>query len=322
MTFHKANAFDIVCRLVRNDTLDDVPQNRLPLVLLPDTLHKQDFAGPLACRASRVLGQISRQGVADILPHMKLVSRASRPGLLVGFFRILCNVLCTARRVHTAEHDHTCRIGCPDEIDSLTPYNECLRLFNIVVPFWRRDTILPQRNHFLHDLITRVFLRSLQCGIVVQGFLDAVVCAHYEHRLDSANAGNFGACMKGRVRLMTAITPAYAHAYQTMCLAQHVPGVPHHTFRLPKPKSRYPLLPNDSSITSELGNDYHGRAIYTDGGARVVEGETLAGWGVISRSPRGRIDVMFGPVFTTEAHLTFSGARIHSNNTAEMIAHV
>ena len=29
---------------------------------------------------------------------------------------------------------------------------------------------------------------------------------------------------------------------------------------------------------------------------------------------------MFGPVVTTEAHLAFSGARTHSNNTAEMIA--
>ena len=32
------------------------------------------------------------------------------------------------------------------------------------------------------------------------------------------------------------------------------------------------------------------------------------------------IDVMFGPVVTTEAHLAFSGARTHSNNTAEMTA--
>ena len=34
----------------------------------------------------------------------------------------------------------------------------------------------------------------------------------------------------------------------------------------------------------------------------------------------GRIDVMFGPVVTTEAHPAFSGARTHSNNTAEMTA--
>ena len=31
---------------------------------------------------------------------------------------------------------------------------------------------------------------------------------------------------------------------------------------------------------------------------------------------------MFGPVITTEAHLAFSGARTHSNNTAEMSAMV
>ena len=41
---------------------------------------------------------------------------------------------------------------------------------------------------------------------------------------------------------------------------------------------------------------------------------------MISRSPHGRIDVMFGSVVTTEAHLAFSGARTQSNNTAEMTA--
>ena len=36
----------------------------------------------------------------------------------------------------------------------------------------------------------------------------------------------------------------------------------------------------------------------------------------------GRIDVMFGLVVTTEAHPAFSGARTHSDNTAEMTAMV
>ena len=57
-----------------------------------------------------------------------------------------------------------------------------------------------------------------------------------------------------------------------------------------------------------------------DGGTRVVDGETSAGWGVIAQSPHGRIDIMFGLVITNEAHPAFSGARIHSNNTAEMSA--
>ena len=52
-------------------------------------------------------------------------------------------------------------------------------------------------------------------------------------------------------------------------------------------------------MTRERGNDYREWAIYADGGTRVVDGETLAGWGVISRSSHGRIDVMFGPVVTS-----------------------
>ena len=107
MTFHTSNQFDIVCRLdrKRNDTLDEVFQNNKQKVatgLLLDKLRTQDFAGPLSSRASRVLSPISRHRIADILPHMKKDSRASRPGLLVGFLRILCNGLYTARRFHTA----------------------------------------------------------------------------------------------------------------------------------------------------------------------------------------------------------------------------
>ena len=46
----------------------------------------------------------------------------------------------------------------------------------------------------------------------------------------------------------------------------------------------------------------------TDGGTRVSEGETTAGWGAVARSPSG----------TTEAHLACAEARLHSNNTAEL----
>ena len=185
MACSTADAFDVVCRLDRNGTLDEAPQNKEQKVasgLLLDKLHKQAFAGPLSSRASRVLGPISRYRVADIDLHLKLVSRASRPGLLVGFLRILCNGLGTAQRFHTEEHDHTCCVRCPNEPDSLSHYNECPQLYNIFTSFWRRATVLPQRNHFLLDLITRVFLRSLQYGIVVMGFLDAFVYAHHQHR--------------------------------------------------------------------------------------------------------------------------------------------
>ena len=77
---------------------------------------------------------------------------------------------------------------------------------------------------------------------------------------------------------MTAITSAYAHAYQTICLGMPFSGVPRYSFRFHRPKSRYHFLPNDRSLSKELGHDYRGWAIHTDGGTRVVDGETVAEW--------------------------------------------
>ena len=205
------------------------------------------------------------------------------------------------------------------------------------LPSGGQATVLPRRNHILHDLISHVFLRSLQYVIVLMGFVDAFVYAHHQHRQGSENPGNFGDCMKGRIRFMTAITPAYAHAYQATCLSRrmpailvhayqatsltrHMPAVPRKNFHLPKPNARYPYLPDARSATRQRGNDFRFWAIYTHGSTSVVDGETFAGWSVIARSPHGRIDIIFGPVITTEAHLAFSGARTHSNNTAEMTA--
>ena len=44
------------------------------------------------------------------------------------------------------------------------------------------------------------------------GVIDAFVYAHNHRRRNVDNPGNFGDCMEGRVRFMTAITPTYARA--------------------------------------------------------------------------------------------------------------
>ena len=105
---------------------------------------------------------------------------------------------------------------------------------------------------------------------------------------------------------MTAITPACAHAYQATCLTRLIPAVQNQRFRPAECQSQISASPQHS--------------FHTDGGTRLADGETLAGWSAVARSPHGRTDIVFGPVITTEAHLTFAGARIHSNNTAEMSA--
>ena len=78
---------------------------------------------------------------------MKSVSRASRPRLLVGFLRILCNGICTAQRFHTEGHDHTCRIGCPNDLSlshmtmSVPDSATYLSLSGDMLLYVRRETI-------------------------------------------------------------------------------------------------------------------------------------------------------------------------------------
>ena len=118
-----ANAFVIVCQLDRNDTPHAVPQKQKQKVAigpLLDQLHKQHVADRLACLA------------ANILPHVKIVSRASCHGLLVGFLRILCNGLCDERRFHAAENNHTCTSFLSEGL-TLSHYNQCLRRVGVVM---------------------------------------------------------------------------------------------------------------------------------------------------------------------------------------------
>ena len=129
-----------------------------------------------------------------------------------------------------------------------------------------------------------------------------------------------------KVRFMSVITPAHAHEYQTICLGIPFPGVPHYSFRLPLPESRYPFLPSDRSLSKKLGHDYRGWANYQDGGTLDVDGETVND-GRNFPIPRGRIYVMFGPsstpkpiwfFFGARTHSKTPDARTHSNNTAEL----
>ena len=108
------------------------------------------------------------------------------------------------------------------------------------------------------------------------GSIDSFVDAHHQHRRSIENPGFFGDCMKGRIRFMTAITPAYAHGYQVTCPTRHMPAVPRLNFRLPEPKARYPHLSivrqrEKEAMTSQGG------AIFCDGSTCFVGGETFAG---------------------------------------------
>ena len=61
------------------------------------TIQIREFAGPIAARASKILGPVNRHLMAQLVPMMRDAARAS-PGLAVGILRVLCNGMCMAQR--------------------------------------------------------------------------------------------------------------------------------------------------------------------------------------------------------------------------------
>ena len=168
--------------------------------------------------------------MAQILQVICKAARASRPGLAVGILRVLCTDMCTAKRVHVDNEEQACRVGCLDESDCLSHYNKC-----------------PHPLSFCHNVEerTQILYRSLQLGMVVTGIMDAFVYAHNYHRHNTDNLEKLGDCMEGRIRLLTAITPSYAHTYKTLCLTRRPYDIPCQRIRLPSAKAKYLDLPDN-----------------------------------------------------------------------------
>ena len=75
------------------------------------------------------------------------------------------------------------------------------------------------------------------------GVIDAFVNAHNHHHRNVDNPRNFGDCMEGRIRFMTAITPTYAHAYQSICLAGRPMVISTRNFAYLRPKPNIRIFP-------------------------------------------------------------------------------
>ena len=236
-------AYEYVCHVDHACRIAGSPSDKkqeAATALVRGTIQKRDCAIPIAARASRILGPIWRHLMAQIIPVNCTAARACRPGLGVGILRVLCNGMCTAQRFHADDEGPYCRVGCPAEPDSLT-HNRC-------PPVQHQSFISRPHN-------SDFFLRSLQYENLVMGIIDAFVHAHNNHRRNTDNSGNFWNCTERRIRLSTAITPTYAHAYQSLCLAGRPFDFLRQRFRLSAVKARYPNLSNTRTTTRENGND-------------------------------------------------------------------
>ena len=162
----------------------------------------------------------------------------------------MCIGLCTSRCVFTVRK----MIRITDEgvktylIISATTTN-VLALPPFLTIFSRYTDARLRHDLPFHDLITQTIGRDLQYGIVVLGMLDAFVYAHNHHRHNrEENPGHLQDCMEGRIRLMTALTPVYAHAFQNLGLARRPDCILARNFRPLAPKAKNRNLPQNRTM--------------------------------------------------------------------------
>ena len=195
----------------------------------------------------------------------------------------------------------------PKEPDSLTHYSECPRLYNIFIFFRKYAADIATKNSFT----TRLDHSSLLTAFNMEFWYWASLMLLFMPITSVANIEGFALW---RPSLLS--TPT--HIRQRVLFHTYLVNRTQ-TSGYPSPKSGIRIFPMLVPQHVKEAMILMSR-LCTGGCIRVVDGETLAGWGVIARSPHGRTDVMFVPVVTTEAHLAFSGTRTHSNNSAVMTA--
>ena len=206
-------------------------------------------------------------------------ANSCRPGLVVGL-RIACNGLCTAARFHNDEDDPWCRLGCTEGQYCLRHYNACPVRLNHLNSLWPAVAESMGRTAIFTDLLFKIAARGERLCILVAGLLDICDCLQSAKGRTMASLLNFRELIYGRVKMKTALCPAGAHTYQSMCLGynsdQHRPG----NFRLPKPKRKCSMLPSCRVSTRMTGIESTGWRLFPDGSFldATLTALTSSGW--------------------------------------------
>ena len=83
------------------------------------------------------------------------------------------------------------------------------------------------------SILFKIAVRSDRLCILVAGLLDVFVTASNLQRTNRGAGLHFRELMCGRIKMMTALCPAWAHTYQTMCFGFHPEQLRPEAFRLP-----------------------------------------------------------------------------------------
>ena len=192
-----------------------------------------DTATAICSRSNCAIGFVNQHRVLS-LSLVAYVGQPTRVKLVWWWARIACNGLCTAARFHTAGGNTGCLLRCHEGLDCVRHYNQCHTLFESLCSLSPGIGECISPTAIFNELSSKIAARSDRLCILVAGLLDAFVTAYNLQRNNRGSGLNFKELMYGRVKMMTALCPAWAHTYQTMCLEFHPEQLRPEAFRLPK----------------------------------------------------------------------------------------
>ena len=148
----------------------------------------------------------------------------------------------------------------------------CLLFHNHPRSFWPGLAHGIRPGAKFNDLLFKIAVRSSRLCILVSGLLGASVTTFNLYRKCRKGDLCFSELMHGRMKLMTAVCPAWAHTYQSMCLGYRPSQLRPWNFRLLRPKNKFGELPTCRSSTWTAGIECDGWRLFTDGGTKQSEG--------------------------------------------------
>ena len=171
-----------------------------------------------------------------------------------------------------------CLLGCSEGFDCLRHYNECPTLFRSLLAIWSGTTECISPTVVLSHLLFKTATQSDRLCILVSGLVDNFVTAFNLRRTRQAHRLRFHELMYGRIKMMTALCPEWAHTHQTMRLGFSPLQL--------RPRKKKPMLPNGRAVTKMTGMDSPGWRFFSPMELlHAPSGRSdLAGWGIAAGS--------------------------------------
>ena len=149
------------------------------------------------------------------------------------------------------------------------------------------------------DLVFKFEVHIERLCFLVAKLLDAFVAAFNLQRVDQGFHFRFREVMCGRVKMMTALCPAWANTCQSTCLGYNSDQLRRGNFRLPELARTCPMPPTFRVLARMIGIESTCCRLFTDRGIRRNAD------GIAAVSPNNSIRILYGSVICDSRHPAF-----------------